>query len=205
MLAKRTGSIFLFFASLAMLCVAQSNQQMVKATGTVFDPNGAVIPRVSVILKNRSTPEILRTITDEEGGFVFDAVKPGIYELTAEAFYFEKFIKVVSIEDGRQNRFDPVLELHKCADPVKRLSKGQKRAVTICKLHNDPLKVGAVPIEYGLIIVADADRSRLFPNSNLVYYGGCVSDCYKKAEVMFCPVCRKLELTWRKEHFEDRK
>jgi len=185
---------------LAVICVAQNDQSVVKVWGRAFDPNGAVIPRVSVTLRNQSTQETLRTVSSDEGRYTFDAVRPGMYELSAEMPYFEKLAKNISIETQQESQFDVTLELHQCPDPVKRLTGEEKKTAPLCVAHHQQLKVGIVPIEYGLIVVPDDDPSKLFPNSQVIYYGGCVGDCYEKAEVLFCPICRELESKWRKEH-----
>lgn len=189
----------MWFIGLAMLCLAQGSQPAAKVWGSVFDPNEALIPRVSVTLKNHSTQEILQTTTNEEGRFIFDAVSSGSYELTAETPYFQKLSKTISIKDQTETQFDLTLDFRQCPDTIKRLTEEEKRAVTVCGLHHEQLKVGVVPIEYGLIILADDDPGRLFPNSKMIYYGGCVADCYEKAEVVFCPFCRRLESKLRKE------
>jgi hypothetical protein len=200
MLFNRIGNTIVLFAGLGAISLAQSAQPIVKVWGRVFDPNGALIPRVSVSLKNPTTQENLRAVTNEEGSFVFDSVKPGTYELTAEAFYFEKLVKKISIKNQQENRFDVKLDLHQCPDSVKRLREEEKRSAKVCEFHEVRLKVDVVPIDYGLIVIPDDDPGKLFPNSNMIYYGGCVVDCYEKAEVLFCPICRKLESEWRKEH-----
>ena len=192
------------FVALASIGIAQSIQP-VKVSGSVFDPNGAVIPRVTMTLKNASTEEVLRINTDEGGRFAFDSVRPGIYELTAQTFFFEKLSKSISIAGEKDNKFDLTLELPHCPDHIKRLSEEEKSRVTVCELHHEQLKIGVVPIEYGLIIVPDDSPKNLFPNSRTIYFGGCVSTCYEKAEVLFCPVCRELEYQWNKEHLEYRK
>lgn len=188
----------ILLVGLSGISIAQSIQPA-KVSGRVFDPYGAVIPRVSVTLKNQSTQQVLRINSDEEGLFVFDSVRPGKYELTAQSVYFEDFARNISVEAQTENRFDVTLELPSCPDPVKRLSDEEKSRAGVCELHRERLKVGIVPIEYGLILVSDDDPGRVFPNSKFVYYGGCVAGCHEKAEVLFCPTCRKLESKWRRE------
>jgi hypothetical protein len=199
MLIKRVSSITVLVAGLAVICLAQSNQPVGYVRGRVFDPNKAVIPNVPVSLKNQVTHEIFRTMTDESGSFIFAAVSPGAYELMAESPYFRTLSKTISIEGRGENQVDLTLDFPQCPDSIKRLTDEEKRSATVCALHHRQLKIGVVPIDYGLIIVAGDDLSQFFPNSKLVYYGGCVVHCYREAEVLFCPVCRKMESKMRKE------
>jgi ankyrin repeat protein len=78
--------------------------------GTVFDPNGAVIPNASVTLTNPQTEEQRRTTTAEDGQYTFTEVEPGDYHLKIEAPGFAtaetRFIGVRAADD---NRFDQTL------------------------------------------------------------------------------------------------
>jgi len=51
--------------------------------GAVLDPGGAVIPGVEVTLTNEGTNVARSTTTNETGQFVFSAVTPGPYKLSA--------------------------------------------------------------------------------------------------------------------------
>ena len=72
-----------------------------------------------------------------------------------------------------------------------------------CEVHGVALERDKVKIVYGLIEFKagyiEAKR-RLFPNSNTVYFGGCVitDDSPKYAEVLYCRRCREAETEWGK-------
>ncbi|MBA2501297.1 MAG: TonB-dependent receptor [Pyrinomonadaceae bacterium] len=75
----------------ALLCIAFLSStalaQFDAATvlGTVRDPAGAVVPNVTVTLKNVETGATSTVQTDDEGSYQFPNVKIGTYQVTAEA------------------------------------------------------------------------------------------------------------------------
>src|SRR5688572_21281613 len=52
-------------------------------SGTIFDPQKAALPGVTVTLRNQSTNAELTTVTNEQGAFVHPFVPIGQYLLTA--------------------------------------------------------------------------------------------------------------------------
>jgi hypothetical protein len=59
--------------------------------GTVTDAAGAVIPQANITLTNTATNVARTTLTNEAGLYVFPAVIPGDYRLTAEFKGMQKF------------------------------------------------------------------------------------------------------------------
>ena len=59
-------------------------------SGTVTDPNGAVVPGAKVELKKFGTGESRSTTTADNGVFNFQNLAPGEYSLTVEASGFKK-------------------------------------------------------------------------------------------------------------------
>src|ERR1019366_1997128 len=62
-------------------------------SGSVTDPAGAVVVGAAVKLVSDETAATLTKTTDREGNFVFAAVKPGFYSVTAEHPGFKKLEK----------------------------------------------------------------------------------------------------------------
>jgi hypothetical protein len=176
---------------------AQSRASVARVFGRVVDDNDARIAGATVTLKNLVNKELSRASTTDVGEFIFDAIKPGRYELSVESLGMEKHVERLLIKQGEEKELDITLGLHHCPDPIKRLSRDARSKVRYCSVHRKKLRLGVVPIVYGLVVVAD-DASKEFPNANWEYYGGCVADCYEKAEVLYCPQCRK-------GHFESRR
>jgi len=52
-------------------------------TGSVQDPQGGVLPGVTVTLTSRTQGNVLTAVTDEGGRFVFPIVRPDTYSLQA--------------------------------------------------------------------------------------------------------------------------
>jgi TonB family protein len=94
-----------------------------------------------------------------------------------------------------------------------------------CPLHDEAMQLDTVPIIYGLppatskyakVDVISFFRGvwdglthretyeeaslKKFPNSNMTIGGGCIVGDERKAEVLYCPKCRAVEMNWRKSH-----
>jgi len=61
-------------------------------TGTVEDPSGAVVPKVTIFLTNDDTTAKITTTSTATGTYVFDDVLPGKYTVEAEASGFQKYV-----------------------------------------------------------------------------------------------------------------
>jgi Carboxypeptidase regulatory-like domain len=76
-------------------------------TGTVTDPNGAAIPRVSLTLTNEVTLFKVNFVTNDAGEFNFANIPPGKYDLSATAEGFksvtQKGIELAVTQQGRVN------------------------------------------------------------------------------------------------------
>ena len=70
--------------------------------GTFTDATGAVIPGVSIILRNTDDQTISAQASDTRGDFAFEDLKSGTYELTAEMPGFKKLIvKEIKVSNKR--------------------------------------------------------------------------------------------------------
>ena len=79
-----------FLSTLAIFAQTQSNAA--DLTGTVTDPNGAVVAGATVTARNPATG-ISRSVTaNDEGVYQLIALPPGDYEVTAEASTFKKTV-----------------------------------------------------------------------------------------------------------------
>jgi hypothetical protein len=81
-------TIFLTFITAAVLC-AKSYQGEIR--GTVTDQAGAAVPDVRVTLVNAGTNVMRSTITNGVGLYVFTAVDPSTYIVSAESPRFKKY------------------------------------------------------------------------------------------------------------------
>jgi len=80
--------------------------------GTVTDPSGAVVPGVSVALRNAENNLAYKTVTDQSGEFRFLTVPAGPYELTAEKQGFTKVLhSAFAVHAAEPARVDVVLKV----------------------------------------------------------------------------------------------
>jgi carboxypeptidase family protein len=66
-------------------------------TGTVFDPNGAVIVRADIEITNLQTKEAASLKSNDEGRFSHSGLPPGIYEVLINASGFKQ-VKVAELK-----------------------------------------------------------------------------------------------------------
>jgi hypothetical protein len=90
------------FASLALLfsipaiTAAQTGEKGM-IVGEVKDPSGAIMPGVSISIASKEEGHEVHGITDNEGKFAFNLLRPGTYTLTAHAQGFSTMTKVIHL------------------------------------------------------------------------------------------------------------
>jgi hypothetical protein len=89
---RRLGALL---AALTLAGVLPAYAQFDRGTisGTIKDPQGAVIPGVTVNATNTQTQQIRTTVTDGSGYFTFTNLQPGRYDVSAELEGFKKVSK----------------------------------------------------------------------------------------------------------------
>jgi hypothetical protein len=77
-----------------VLCAAGGFAQTNKGglSGTVFDPSGAVVPGVPVVITNTGTNDEFRLVTSGTGSFSAPLLDPVEYRITVEAAGFKKIV-----------------------------------------------------------------------------------------------------------------
>lgn len=102
---------------LATGALAQSDRGAI--TGAVNDPNGAVIARAEVIVRNVATGTEYKAVTTETGNYTISSLPAGSYELRVEAPGFKKFVlQRVQVQLLQTTRFDAALEIGAATDTV---------------------------------------------------------------------------------------
>lgn len=101
----KAGGVFLFAACLVLGGLASACAQSSDGTisGTVADPNDAIIPGATVRIKNTNTGLSRSTITASDGRYRFVNVPVGLYDVTAEASSFASFVRHGITLDSNQN------------------------------------------------------------------------------------------------------
>jgi hypothetical protein len=84
---KRVFAALIAVALWALPAAAQEQTGAIQ--GSVKDPTGAVLPGVTVEVKNQATGAVQSTVTDASGIYRFPALAPGRYDLSATLSGFE--------------------------------------------------------------------------------------------------------------------
>ena len=102
-------------AVLACLCVApEAPSQTTRATltGTVTDPNGAVVPGATINATNIATNISSVTTTNQEGTYTFTALPPGEYTVAVEVSGFKRSLQTgIILQIAETSRLDIPLEV----------------------------------------------------------------------------------------------
>ncbi|MGH9845384.1 MAG: carboxypeptidase regulatory-like domain-containing protein, partial [Blastocatellia bacterium] len=101
----------------SIAALAQSTYATV--TGTVTDPNGAVIPNATVTLTNRSTQTARTVTTDSEGNYLVANLNPGVYGIEVTVKGFAKSAKSVELLARQIVRVDARLETAATTEKVE--------------------------------------------------------------------------------------
>jgi len=91
---------------------ASAQQGTTELRGRVEDPQGAVLPGVTVVVRNQATGMFRETVSGADGTFIASALVPGTYEVTAELQGFKKFNrKDLDLEVGKTASIEVKLEV----------------------------------------------------------------------------------------------
>jgi len=82
-----------------------------KITGTIYDPNGAVIPFATVAIYSVSAGKTATTKPDDSGMYKFEDLVPGTYRIEIDAPGFRTNSKEVVVSDQDRNADDVQLEI----------------------------------------------------------------------------------------------
>src|SRR5438552_1184123 len=75
----------------SLLCLALWGQTTTsRLSGTVVDPSSSIVPAARVTCVNKDTGLRQETVTDARGAFLFPALPPGAYTISAEASGFSR-------------------------------------------------------------------------------------------------------------------
>src|SRR6266566_3574628 len=84
--------------SLSVLAVAFAHGlfgqiQTGRISGTIYDPNKAVVPNATLTVKNKATNVAQRFTSNDSGGYVVPALNPGMYDVSATAAGFRTTVR----------------------------------------------------------------------------------------------------------------
>src|SRR5262245_60491943 len=90
-----------FIASNTAWTAAQQNISGASLSGTVVDPNGAVIVGAVISIRNLATNQTLTTTSDEEGRFYFKYLSVGSYEIRIDSPGFAVMTRPITFSIGQ--------------------------------------------------------------------------------------------------------
>jgi carboxypeptidase family protein/TonB-dependent receptor-like protein len=98
---------------------AFAQQGTTELRGRVQDPQGAVLPGVTVVVRNQATGMFRETVSASDGTFIASGIVPGTYEVTAELQGFKKFDrKDLVLEVGKTASIDVKMEVGSLEETV---------------------------------------------------------------------------------------
>jgi Carboxypeptidase regulatory-like domain/TonB dependent receptor-like, beta-barrel len=112
----------LAIAGLSLTVADPAASQTIRSTltGTVTDPNGAVIAKVTVTATNLATNIATTTRTNDEGLYTFTALAPGEYAISVEQTGFKRFVQTgVVLQIAQATRLDIPLEVGQVTEEVQ--------------------------------------------------------------------------------------
>jgi outer membrane receptor protein involved in Fe transport len=104
---------FGLFMWLLVPALAPAQQGTTEVRGQITDPQGAVLPGVSVVVRNQETGMFRETVSNADGTYFVSGIVPGVYQIEAELQGFKKY-----------SRGDVRLEIGKTATADIRLDVG---------------------------------------------------------------------------------
>ena len=90
-----------------------------KITGSVTDASGAVVPGVTVTVRNTGTESTRLAVTDSNGSYVIASVLPANYEVSFELTGFRRVTQTVRVPVGGEVTVDARLEVGNLAEVVQ--------------------------------------------------------------------------------------
>ena len=103
---QRVMSLVLM-TTLLIAMSASAQQGTTELRGRVIDDQGAVLPGVTVVVRNQETGMVRDTVSGQDGTFIASGLVPGTYQLNAELQGFKKFErKDLRLEVGRTSSID---------------------------------------------------------------------------------------------------
>jgi hypothetical protein len=98
---------------------AAAQQGTTEVRGRVVDAQGAVLPGVTVTVRNQDTGMYRETVSGDDGTFIATGIIPGRYEILAELQGFKKFNRRdLVLEVGKTASIDVAMEVGNVAETV---------------------------------------------------------------------------------------
>jgi hypothetical protein len=116
--------IILWIAGLLGAGAASAQTIRSTLTGTVTDPNGAVIQGAVLTATNTATGVTTSAKSNQDGLYTFTALQPGEYVLEVEVPGFKRFVQGgIVLQIAESTRLDPALEVGAVTEEVRVVSE----------------------------------------------------------------------------------
>lgn len=103
----------------AMVAGAWAQQGTAEIRGNVLDPQAAILPGVTVVVRNQDTGIFRETVSNADGTYFISGITPGRYEVSAELQGFKRYVREdVRLEIGRTTTVDIQLEVGSITESV---------------------------------------------------------------------------------------
>lgn len=84
-------------------------------TGTIHDPQGAVVPQAAIVATHTATGAVRSVVSDSAGGYVIPLLAVGEYEIAVTSSGFQKAASRIDLEAQQTARVDFNLEISQVA------------------------------------------------------------------------------------------
>ena len=107
------------FVTLFVASSASAQQGTSEVRGRILDPQGAVLPGVTVLVRNQDTGMFREAVSNPDGTYFVSGIVPGMYEITAELQGFKKYARPdVRLEVGKTTTLDVMLEVGSMSETI---------------------------------------------------------------------------------------
>lgn len=110
----------IFTMGFVLLCAGLARAQNASLSGLILDTSSAVVPQVSVQLRNPATGVVLQTESNTAGAYTFPFVQPGVYDVTVSKTGFETIVRTsVTLSAAQSARSDFTLAVGAATQTVE--------------------------------------------------------------------------------------
>jgi hypothetical protein len=167
-------NIFLIFAAAAVAAAQTSTGTLL---GTVKDPDGAVLPGVTVVAINAGTNARSENATDSTGAYIIPNLPPGRYRLEASLQGFKQFVQEgIVLEVQQQARVDVSLQVGVLNETVSVVADASVLDATTSSVGKvvDNARIQSLPLNtrniYSLIYLTPGVQGTIGNSHNQVGY-----------------------------------
>ena len=93
-------------------------------TGNITDATGAILPGVTVTVKNTATGEVRKGVSNSAGFFSIPALPPGPYTATTSAKGFQQYVSALTVSVGQTLNINFAMKVGEATEKVEVFSSG---------------------------------------------------------------------------------